>query len=1556
MPPSPGRRTAGGMQVSLPRPPNLRTSMSGNGGNGDDPDAISHVWVPDKKEVWRLAAIEKSVAAAGYVKVRLPGGGEPFEVPRADTRVWDPSHQMYLEDAAKLNNLHEAALLNLLRSRFENDDIYTYTGNVLISLNPYKEIPLLYAMPEDNNKAIARRVTVGEGRPENKILMAGKAKAKGGGGGDDDNGDDYSDDEEELLPGQRSPRAAGGRGAAPKRDTVLDHPHVYAVADKAHRYMTDPESCDAGQVRSRCRDQSIIITGESGAGKTEAAKYVMKYLIAASQVVSGRAAGSLGHRIEGCLVQSTVVLEAFGNAKTVRNDNSSRFGKYIKLQYDASWQLVGAKTLHFLLEKSRLVSQDANERNYHIFYQLCKGMPRAEAAAVGLGDPSGFELLRQGGVFTQSEEVDDAVEFRRVEAALATLGVPAAERTALWRVLAALLHLGNIEIVERGADERGSGGGGSGSGGSGSGSGAGAIAAAVDGRQPLVTLVSPQVPLMEVAGMVGLPAGLLMNAIRTKTTLTGRGSWFEIPLDKAQSRDNLHGLIKHIYGQVFSWLVGRVNESHARMTAAETAVAAGGGAAGAGAVAAAAAATEPAAFIGILDIFGFEIMMRNSFEQLCINYANEVLQQQFNQHVFVLEQEEYVREGIDWTVIHFTDNQPVIDLLSRKPTGLLILLEEQGLLGRKADNQRLLQLYHQTHLGQHAHYSKPRFEGPEFIVRHFAGDVTYNASGFLEKNSDALHDNLLDLIDASDNAFLRVVSDYHDKEVPLVDVAAGKDGGLGGFGGFGCNGNGFPVGLPPTPGTASSSPMPPLPGDSTFFPNGGSNPAADGGGVAAAGATHVRNVGGLGSGASGVGSGGGSGSGAAWSTQGLAPLASETGASYASGLVHRGSVASGLISGGSSALNAASLRRVGSRMDNRTARHDASGAKNKVHQIATTVTVSRIFRWQLQSLMATLRATEPHYIKCIKPNNVKAPGGFSPHLVQQQLNYSGVLEVVRIRREAYPMRVPFFEFFERFKLLHDQQGGAKLGTPAPSQATVSEARAACERILKAYVLDHHFQMGHNQVFLKEEGQDMLRSAVRNVYHRAAAKIQAAARAYIAARRLKRQRSAALLMQRATRMLAKKRSYVKAKAQVSLIQRVWRGHRMQKLYKGDRASAVAIQAAFRGLAARRHLSREQAAATLLQSHARRLAAHKAYGAALEAHGRRRRQRAAAVIQTAWRRAVAARDFQGQRAAARKLQRWARAVLRNLRLRRTVAAAFRFAGEGNVNALAAVVKQLPEVLFIRDRCDQFKTLLHAAACSGSTSLASLLDPLPEDVWAVDASGNTPLHYACGASKYELVKFLASKANNTVHVPGGAARLHKSNNSGSADLVQQEKRATKRISVRVINEARLALAARGSARATVRRGSVQAARPRSPGADIAHTKDTGRPKPIYQGFLLKRREMGGWQRRWCVLTEQTLDYYHSQQEYKSAKTPARRVTLSLALLKKSQPAGVAGEDGGEKDKEHCFELHSPELLCRRNGEGRLYFQASSEEECYAWLVPLRVLVGSHTLGGGGAPAGTV
>jgi len=966
-------------------------------------DVMGQVWVADAEEVWRLATVRGVSGDGNQLSVLNTDEETTTTVEKSNSHPFDPSHAIDMDDLANLNNMHEAPLLHVLKRRFRNDKIYTTCSDVLISINPYKKIPLLYDLDT---------ATAGLLDPTSSISRESNH-----------DGDSLAQNE--------------GAAALPPSER---RPHVYSVAARAFRFMTEPNEALLLGKNVALKNQSIIISGESGAGKTEASKYVMRYLITVANALqrqkssrpkalgAEKPAGD-GDMIEKCLLRSNTVLEAFGNAKTLRNDNSSRFGKYIKLQYDAKRNLIGAWTDHFLLEKSRLVHVDPDERNYHIFYEMLKGLAPATLAALKLTDrPEDYTILAQGGCCSL-EDVDDAEEFRQVAEALVTLGVSEEECASLWRLLAVLLHLGNLEFGGDNADD------------------------------DLVQISSPHVSLSEIAELLGVTPDKLVQGVTRRTTHT-RGSSLTIPLNPEQSRNNVQAVIKYVYGEAFHWILRKINSCHSSMASDSSTRSP------------AASSEGVASFIGILDIFGFEIMTRNSFEQLCINYANEVLQQQFNMHVFVLEQQEYVAEELDWSVISFRDNQPVIDLIAKKPLGLLIMLEEQGLLGRKANNDALLTSYHNTHLNKVECYAKPRFQGDEFIIKHFAGSVTYSTASFIEKNNDSLHDDLLDLWRLSENAFFQNL--FTDKPVP-----------------------GTPGYIAPLPQPKKAAVKVEL--DLDGRPIVSTSPSSTG-----------------------------------------SPSVPPTLAS--SDRNKRGRI---LIGG-------------------KTNQAAGPGA------ISGAFTVSCTFRRQLEELTATLKATEPHYIKCIKPNAIKAAGGFSPRLVVQQLRYSGVLEVVRIRREAYPTRIPFEDFYRRFDVL---LGSCK----PPTLRSSAEYRAACQAIVAKVLPVGGFQLGKRKIFLRDNGLDLLRDAIRDFFASHAARIQALIRGFLGVRRYIHTRKALLLLQRTVRMHLLRKKFLRHRHQIVQIQAGWRGHRQQARYQKLRYGTLVAQKCTRRWLAMRLFSRKARAA-------------------------------------------------------------------------------------------------------------------------------------------------------------------------------------------------------------------------------------------------------------------------------------------------------------------------------------------------------------------------------------------
>ncbi|KAJ0039222.1 hypothetical protein Pint_23231 [Pistacia integerrima] len=479
------------------------------------------------------------------------------------------------------------------------------------------------------------------------------------------------------------------------KNKSIESPHVYAITDTAIREMTRDEV-----------NQSIIISGESGAGKTETAKIAMQYLAA----LGG------GSGIEYEILKTNPILEAFGNAKTSRNDNSSRFGKLIEIHFSETGKISGAKIQTFLLEKvinflliyysllpilsvlllnnvfiylvyyeqSRVVQCAEGERSYHIFYQLCAGAPSSLREKLNLMNANEYKYLRQSSCYSIAR-VDDAEEFRVVVEALDIVHVSKEDQESVFAMLAAVLWLGNVSFT-------------------------------VIDNENHVEAVADEA-LITVAKLIGCNIEDLNLALSTRKMRVGNDIIVQ-KLTLSQAIDTRDALAKSIYACLFEWLVEQINKSLAvgkRRTGRS---------------------------ISILDIYGFESFDRNSFEQFCINYANERLQQHFNRHLFKLEQEEYIQDGIDWAKVDFEDNQDCLNLFEKKPLGLLSLLDEESMFPNGTD------LTFANKLKQHLN-SNSCFRGERekaFTVRHYAGEVSYNTTGFLEKNRDLLHLDSIQLL------------------------------------------------------------------------------------------------------------------------------------------------------------------------------------------------------------------------------------------------------------------------------------------------------------------------------------------------------------------------------------------------------------------------------------------------------------------------------------------------------------------------------------------------------------------------------------------------------------------------------------------------------------------------------------------------------------------------------------------------------------------------------------------------------------------------------------------
>ncbi|XP_077441918.1 unconventional myosin-Vb isoform X2 [Vanacampus margaritifer] len=459
-------------------------------------------------------------------------------------------------------------------------------------------------------------------------------------------------------------------------------PHIFAVAEEAYKQMGRDE-----------KNQSIIVSGESGAGKTVSAKYAMRFFA----TVGGSANDT---NVEEKVLASSPIMEAIGNAKTTRNDNSSRFGKYIEIGFNRSYHIIGANMRTYLLEKSRVVFQAEDERNYHIFYQLCASASLPELRDLSLTSAEDFVYTSMGeNIFI--EGVNDADDLDRTRQAFRLLGIKDASQNAIFKVLAAILHLGNVEIFA----ER-------------------------DGESCHVS--SADIHLAHFCRLLGLEPAQMEHWLCHRKLVTASETYVK-NMPASQALNARDALAKHVYARMFDWIVAHVN------VALRT-------------------SSKQHSFIGVLDIYGFETFEVNSFEQFCINYANEKLQQQFNSHVFKLEQEEYMKEQIPWTLIDFHDNQPCIDLIEAR-LGVLDLLDEECKVPKGTDQNWAQKLY-KRHTAN-VHFEKPRMSNSAFIIIHFADKVAYECAGFLEKNRDTVYDEQINILKASK---LQLVADLFSGE------------------------------------------------------------------------------------------------------------------------------------------------------------------------------------------------------------------------------------------------------------------------------------------------------------------------------------------------------------------------------------------------------------------------------------------------------------------------------------------------------------------------------------------------------------------------------------------------------------------------------------------------------------------------------------------------------------------------------------------------------------------------------------------------------------------------
>uniref|UniRef100_A0A8C7UHB9 Myosin VIIAa n=1 Tax=Oncorhynchus mykiss TaxID=8022 RepID=A0A8C7UHB9_ONCMY len=584
-----------------------------------------YVWLDLKagrEFVVPIGAVVK-LCDSGQIQVLDDEGNEHWISPQNATNI-KPMHPTSIhgvEDMIRLGDLNEAGILRNLLIRYTEHLIYTYTGSILVAVNPYQVLPI------------------------------------------------YTADQIRLYTNKKI-------GEMP--------PHIFAIADNCYFNM-----------QRNNRDQCCIISGESGAGKTESTKLILQFLAA----ISGQHSW-----IEQQVLEANPILEAFGNAKTIRNDNSSRFGKYIDIHFNKRGAIEGAKIEQYLLEKSRVCRQARDERNYHIFYCMLKGMPSDQKKKLGLGKATDYSYLTIGKC-TVCDGRDDMKEYSNIQSAMKVLMFSDTENWMISKLLASILHMGNLRYEARTYDN-------------------------LDACE-----VVRSVDLTSAATLLEVDCKDLMNCLTSRTLIT-RGETVSTPLSIEQALDVRDAFVKGIYGRQFVWIVEKINAAIYKPPS-----------------------HEPKALrrsIGLLDIFGFENFTINSFEQLCINFANENLQQFFVRHVFKLEQEEYNLEHINWQHIEFTDNQDALDMIAIKPMNIISLIDEESKFPRGTDTTMLNKLNSQHKLNTNYIPPKNTYE-TQFGIQHFAGVVYYETRGFLEKNRDTLHGDIIQLVHSSRNKFIKQI-------------------------------------------------------------------------------------------------------------------------------------------------------------------------------------------------------------------------------------------------------------------------------------------------------------------------------------------------------------------------------------------------------------------------------------------------------------------------------------------------------------------------------------------------------------------------------------------------------------------------------------------------------------------------------------------------------------------------------------------------------------------------------------------------------------------------------
>ncbi|KAM4047997.1 unconventional myosin-XIX isoform 2-T2 [Anomaloglossus baeobatrachus] len=464
-------------------------------------------------------------------------------------------------------------------------------------------------------------------------------------------------------------------------------PHIFTVAEQAYRNV---------QNRINPINQSIIVTGESGAGKTWTTRCLMKFYtaIAPANIIQG--SNKMLERIESRVLDSNPVLEAFGNACTLRNNNSSRFGKYIQLQLNSLQQITGASIQTYLLESTRVAHQNVSERNFHIFYQIVKGASRHDREQWDLPENAKFSWLPHS-----EKQLEDC--FESTKTAMLHLGIEISVQNNIFKILSGLLHMGNIHFSDP-----------------------------LDESQACEMVNASKEFANSASNLLQLPPDLLLERLCFRTITAGK-QVFKKPCKKSECETRRDCLAKTIYARLFDWLVSAINESIRSESGTWK------------------------HFLGLLDVYGFESFPQNSLEQLCINYANEKLQQHFVSHYMKAQQDEYASEGLEWSFISYQDNKRCVELIEGSPVSVFSLLNEECRLNRPSDSLQL-QSRLEVNLSQNACFGRDKFsKSPNFVISHYAGKVTYQIEEMAEKNKDPVPPELIQLLQETKDSLLQKV-------------------------------------------------------------------------------------------------------------------------------------------------------------------------------------------------------------------------------------------------------------------------------------------------------------------------------------------------------------------------------------------------------------------------------------------------------------------------------------------------------------------------------------------------------------------------------------------------------------------------------------------------------------------------------------------------------------------------------------------------------------------------------------------------------------------------------